>query len=81
MEINNTIKPLTYYRALKGMTQAEVAEKIGVSSNSVCYWENGRFAPTNRRLAMLADVLGISIEMLLNSLELARKGAEKKCQK
>ena len=52
-------------RLIAGLTQAELAKKIGVSCVSVSQWETGKNLPNVNRLAMVADILGTSVEKLL----------------
>ncbi len=56
MTLGETIKK---YRKDLDMTQAELAEKIGVTSEAVSKWEQGRFNPTQENLEELRKVLGI----------------------
>ena len=48
------------------MTQAELAEKIGVSSKTVSKWETGKGLPDISLLQPLAQALGISVIELMN---------------
>jgi len=48
------------------MTQAELGEKIGVSSKTVSKWETGRGLPDISLLQPLAQTLGISVIELMN---------------
>ncbi len=49
-------------RELKGWTQAQLAEKIGVSDRIVTTWENGRFTSIkNENLDKLAKAFNISV--------------------
>ena len=58
-----TVKQL---RELRKMTQAELAEKIGVSSKTVSKWETGKGLPDITLLQPLANALGISVIELMN---------------
>jgi transcriptional regulator with XRE-family HTH domain len=49
-------------REQKGMTQAELAEKVGVSSDAVARWERGIREPAWSNLTALADALGVSLD-------------------
>ena len=48
-----------------GWTQAELAEKIGVTQSTVAQWEKGKTLPTGSKLTKVADVLGITVDELL----------------
>lgn len=41
-----------------GMTQAELAERLGVEPPSVSRWESGGYSPRPSRLAEMAKILG-----------------------
>ena len=59
----STIKQL---REGRGLTQAELAEKIGISSKTVSKWETGKGLPDISLLQPLAQTLGISVIELMN---------------
>lgn len=59
----NTIKEL---RESRGLTQAELAERIGVSSKTVSKWETAKGLPDISLLQPLAQALGISVIELMN---------------
>ena len=59
----STIKQL---RESRKLTQAELAEKIGVSSKTVSKWETAKGLPDITLLQPLAQVLGISVIELMN---------------
>ena len=46
-------------RMRRFLTQAELAEKTGVSESTVAGWEAGRKAPRLRNIRKLAEVLGV----------------------
>ncbi len=52
-------------RCSAGLSQTEVANKVGVTNKSVSKWENGATKPSTNVLRKLADLFGISIEELL----------------
>ena len=51
-------------RQARGLSQARVAEDVGVSKPAVCKWETGVSVPRTELLPMLARVLGYSIDEL-----------------
>lgn len=65
-----TVKQL---REGKNMTQAELAERIGVSSKTVSKWETGKGLPDITLLQPLAQALGISVIELMNGEHITNK--------
>jgi len=53
-------------REKKGLTQADLAEKLFVSDKTVSKWENGKGYPDMSLLEPLAAVLGVSVAELLS---------------
>ncbi len=47
-----------------GITQDELADKLGVSRQSISKWENGECMPDSDKLIRLSDVLGMSLDEL-----------------
>ena len=56
---------ISKYRKEKGLTQEELAAKLGVSSQAVSKWENDASCPDISLLAQLCKNLGISTDELL----------------
>ena len=52
-------------RLIAGITQLELAEKVGVSHVAVCKWETGKGLPNVRRLNAVADALNTTVAELL----------------
>lgn len=65
MDLNKNGKLLADLRRGKGMTQRQVAERLGVQPKTVSKWETGHGFPEVSMLSRLADVLGVSERMLL----------------
>lgn len=65
-----TIKQL---RETRKLTQAELAEKIGVSSKTISKWETAKGLPDISLLQPLAQALGISVIELMNGEHIANK--------
>lgn len=51
-------------RKRRGLTQQQLAERIGVVRNAISNWENGVAFPNPRQLPLLADELSCSIDEL-----------------
>nr|MCR5491240.1 helix-turn-helix domain-containing protein [Bacilli bacterium] len=62
-EIGNLITEL---RKEKKLTQSKLAEALGVTDKSVSKWENGKSLPDTKIMPRLCEILGISLEELLN---------------
>jgi transcriptional regulator with XRE-family HTH domain len=48
-----------------GLTQTELADKVGVSLRSVQHWESGEFVPRGQQLRNLAANIGVTVSYLL----------------
>ena len=52
-------------RKEKGMTQLELAEKMGVTDKAVSKWERDLSCPDINSLPNLAEILGVSVDELM----------------
>lgn len=66
----NTIRQL---RENRNLTQAELAEQIGVSSKTISKWETAKGLPDISLLQPLAQALGISVIELMNGEHITNK--------
>ena len=66
----NTIRQL---RENRGLTQVELAERIGVSSKTISKWETAKGLPDITLLQPLAQALGISVIELMNGQQILNK--------
>ena len=65
--MNETIgNRIQKYRKEKGLTQEELAEKLGVSAQAVSKWENDASCPDISLLPQLCRILGITTDELLS---------------
>ena len=60
-------------RRRAGLTQAELAEKLGITNKAVSKWENGRAKPTTDLIRKLAALYGVKVEELLREKEGEKK--------
>ena len=67
-------------RKEKGLTQRELADKIGVTDRAISKWENGRGMPDISLLRKLSEVLDISINELLSAQKLDDDNKESKTE-
>lgn len=66
MSIGNVIRT---YRKKRGLTQAEMAKRLGVTTPAVNKWENNNTLPDIGLLAPIARLLGITTDTLLSFRE------------
>jgi transcriptional regulator with XRE-family HTH domain len=66
MDIGTLIKTL---RKKRGLTQVNLAKKLGMTQKAVCDYERGTAKPSRERLPKLSAILGISVDELLGTAE------------
>lgn len=57
---------LVQTRKLMGLTQEDIADKLGVTRQSVAKWESGESIPDLDKCKQLADIFGVSLDDLAN---------------
>ena len=57
---------LVQMRKILQMTQEDIAERIGVTRQSVAKWEAGESIPDLDKCKQLADIFGVSLDDLAN---------------
>ena len=62
MTINEKILRL---RKVRGLTQAELGEKLGVTDKAVSKWEQGNGMPDLEQIQSLGEFFGVSLDYLL----------------
>lgn len=66
-----TANRLVELRKSHGLSQEELAEKLGVSRQAVSKWERGESSPDTDNLIMLADLYGLSLDEMIRGKSLA----------
>jgi len=66
MNIGNQIR---HFRKQQGITQEELAQKIGVRQYSIARWEKGHNNPTPEKIGKIAEVLGVALGDLYGIVE------------
>lgn len=65
--MNNSMgEIISTLRKEKGMTQKELADKLGITDKAVSKWERNVSFPDTATIPKLAEILGISVEELMN---------------
>ena len=59
------VREYTYLRKLKGLTQAEVAERAVISRTNISRFESGEYNPTLEMLVKLATAMDLDILVTL----------------
>lgn len=57
---------LRLLRVSKGLSQAQAARMLGISSSKLCQWEKGFRRPTVNDLRMLSEKYNVTIDFLLD---------------
>lgn len=58
---------ITALRKEKGMTQAQLAEQMGVTDKAVSKWERDLSCPDISSVPKLAEILGVTVDQLMQS--------------
>ncbi|WP_455441249.1 helix-turn-helix domain-containing protein [Streptococcus parasanguinis] len=66
MEFSERLKKL---RKDAGLTQVDVAEKLGISQPAYASWERGIKKPTQENLVKIAQILNVSVDYLVGNSE------------
>lgn len=56
-------------RLEEGLTQAELAEILGVSTVAICKWETGKGFPKAKRIKLVANALHTTVAKLIGDEE------------
>lgn len=67
-------------RKEQGMTQAILAEKLGISDRAVSKWETGKSMPDSRIMLELCDLLKINVNELLSGERIMAESYDKRAE-
>ncbi len=59
-------------RKSSGMTQKELAIKLGVTRTTIAMWETGKSKPRTNDLYSIANILGVSVDKVLDCFKPAK---------
>ncbi len=65
-------------RKEKGLTQMQLSEKLGITDKAVSKWERGITMPDTSIMLELCDILGISVNELLNGEKINMENNDQK---
>ena len=60
-------------RSGRGLTQQDVGDHFGITSQAISQWEQDRTRPSTGRLRALADLFAVSLDWLLDGAEQAER--------
>ena len=69
----NNLKPL---RKQNGLTQEQIAEKLGVSRQTIAKWERGECLPDLENVIALADIYEVTVDSLVRNVASGGKGGK-----
>lgn len=72
---------LRFHRYRMGLTQAQLAKRIGVSQGTYCAYERGSRRPLAKRNARLAEAIGRTVEEVtakIHNVDLTQVGYDEK---
>lgn len=55
-----SVKDIRSLRKGAGMTQKELADKLGVTITTVSRWEKGEYVPSPRYIKQMAEMFGVA---------------------
>ena len=64
---------ITQARRARALSQANLAERLGVTRTAISHWETGRSNPSTKHLKSIAKVLGIDASWLTSGKGLASR--------
>lgn len=67
--VMNMAERISGIRKARGMSQEELADKIGVSRQAVSKWESGQSLPEIEKIILLSNYFGVSTDYLLKGIE------------
>lgn len=67
---------LKMYRVKAGMTQEDIAEKLGVSRQAVAKWERGESLPDIESCIGLSELFGTTVDMLVRNMQVQARNAD-----
>ncbi len=67
-------------RERNGLSQAELAEKLGVAKKTLMRWERGEQMPDIQKIVLLAEIFSVSTDSLLIDSINPEKAADARCE-
>ena len=81
MDLDKIGKFIALNRKNKGLTQEQLAEKLGVTNKTVSRWETGKYMPDLSLLKPLSEELGITLNELLSGEKIEKEKIDENTEK
>ena len=65
----NMADRILYLRKAKGISQEELADKVGVSRQAVSKWESEQSTPDLEKIIIMSDFFGVTTDYILKGIE------------
>ena len=65
----NMADRIQYLRKTKGLSQEELADKIGVSRQAVSKWESEQSTPDIEKIIMMSEIFEVTTDYILKGIE------------
>ena len=65
----NMVDRIQYLRKSKGISQEELADKVGVSRQAVSKWESEQSTPDLEKIIIMSDFFGVTTDYILKGIE------------
>lgn len=73
----NTAERIQYLRKTKGLSQEELAEKVGVSRQAVSKWESKQSTPDIENMIIMSELFDVTTDYLLKGIEPVNMASKK----
>lgn len=65
----NRADRIQYLRKTKGISQEELADKVGVSRQAVSKWESEQSSPDLEKIIIMSNFFGVTTDYILKGIE------------
>ena len=76
MDLDKIGKFIALNRKNNGLTQEQLAEKLGVTNKTISRWETGKYMPDLSLLKPLSEELGVTLNELLSGEKIEKEKIE-----
>ena len=73
MDLDKIGKFIALNRKNNGLTQEQLAEKLGVTNKTISRWETGKYMPDLSLLKPLSEELGVTLNELLSGEKIEKE--------